>query len=207
MRVIKNADERKSEILHIANQLFNEKGYENTSISDILKEIGIAKGTLYYYFKSKEEIMNEIITQITENIFQQANLIAQDTGLTVPQKIINIILSLNIEDKDSGKEIIKHVNNPENILMHQKQIDSIVKGITPIFTKVINEGIEKGMFNTPFPKESTEMILIYALNVFDNDKITSMEEFSEKISAFIYNLERIFNAKSGSFDFLAQLFN
>ncbi|MEW9077170.1 TetR/AcrR family transcriptional regulator [Terrisporobacter glycolicus] len=207
MRVIKNADERKNEILHISNQLFNEKGYENTSVSDILKEIGIAKGTLYYYFKSKEDIMNTIINQVTLNIFKNANSIAQDSNLTVPQKMINIILSLNIEDSDTGREIIKHVNNPKNTLMHQKQIDAIINGITPIFTKVINEGIEKEIFNTPFPKESTEMILIYALNTFDNNNITSMEELSQKISAFIYNLERIFNTKPGSFDFLAQLFN
>lgn len=207
MRIVKNADERRNEILHVANQLFNEKGYENTSISDILKEIGIAKGTLYYYFKSKEEIMDDIINQMTENIFQYANSIAQDPNLTVPQKMINIILSLNIEDDDSGKEVIKHVNNPENILMHQKQIDALVRSLTPIFTKIINEGIEKEIFNTLYPEESTELFLIYAINTFDKDKITSQEQFNRKKSAFIYNLERIFDAESGSFDFFSKLFN
>lgn len=171
MRVIKTEEERRSEILYTANQLFIEKGYDNTSISDILNKIGIAKGTLYYYFQLKEDIMNAIIDEVSITIFNHANEIA------------------------------------ENTIMHQRQIKSIVSGITPILTNVINEGIEKGLFNTKYPTESVEMILIYSLNTFDMDSISSIEELSKKISAFIYNLECIFNAKKGSFHFLLQLFN
>ena len=54
MRVVKEAEERKNEILDVAERLFGEKGFDNTSTNDILEEIGIARGTLYYHFKSKE---------------------------------------------------------------------------------------------------------------------------------------------------------
>lgn len=206
MRVIKNAEERKNEILQVSSKLFNEKGYENTSISDILKEIGIAKGTLYYYFKSKEDIMNAIIDQVTQNVFHKASTISKDCSLSVQEKMLNIILSLNIEEDYAGKEIIKHVNHPQNLLMHQKQINSVIKGITPILTSVINDGIKMKLFSTNFPQESTEMILVYALYAFDDNNITSMEELMKKAYAFIYNLERIFNTEPGSFNFLTQLF-
>ena len=57
MRVVKEAEERRNEILDVAERLFGTKGFDNTSTNDILKEIGIARGTLYYHFKSKEDIL------------------------------------------------------------------------------------------------------------------------------------------------------
>ena len=54
----KEAEERKKEILDIAEELFTTKGYDNTSTTDILERVGIARGTLYYHFKSKEEILS-----------------------------------------------------------------------------------------------------------------------------------------------------
>ena len=52
MRVVKEAEERKNEILDVAERLFGTKGFDGTSTGDILNEIGIAWGTLYYHFKS-----------------------------------------------------------------------------------------------------------------------------------------------------------
>lgn len=50
MRIVKDGGERRKELLDTARRLFISKGYEKTSINDILKEVGIAKGTFYYYF-------------------------------------------------------------------------------------------------------------------------------------------------------------
>ena len=60
MRVVKDAEERRNEILDVAERLFCAKGFDNASTNDILKEIGIARGTLYYHFKSKEDILDLI---------------------------------------------------------------------------------------------------------------------------------------------------
>ena len=206
MKVIKNGEERKHEILDIAKELFIEKGYENTSIVNILEKVGIAKGTLYYYFTSKEEILDAIIDRISEKIFYKAQEISKDPSLSVQEKILGVIMSLNIED-DKEKKIVNNIHNPQNLLMHQKQFDSIIDNVVPILTKVICEGIEKGIFNTDYPLETVEMILIYTQTVFDSDNNLSMEETLRKISAFIVNLERLLGAEKGSFDFIKQVFN
>ena len=113
---------------------------------------------------------------------------------------------LNIED-DKEKKIVNNIHNPQNLLMHQKQFDSIIDNVVPILTKVICEGIEKGIFNTDYPLETVEMILIYTQTVFDSNNNLSMEETLRKISAFIVNLERLLGAEKGSFDFIKQVFN
>ena len=206
MKVIKNGEERKHEILDIAKELFIEKGYENTSIINILEKVGIAKGTLYYYFTSKEEILDAIIDRISEKIFYKAQEISKDPSLSVQEKILGVVMSLNIED-DKEKKIVNNIHNPQNLLMHQKQFDSIIDNVVPILTKVICEGIEKGIFNTDYPLETVEMILIYTQTVFDSNNNLSMEETLRKISAFIVNLERLLGAEKGSFDFIKQVFN
>ena len=61
MRTVKNAEERKNEILDAAEVLFARKGFEETSTGDILEMVGIARGTLYYHFRSKEEILDSDI--------------------------------------------------------------------------------------------------------------------------------------------------
>ena len=105
MKVIKNGEERKHEILDIAKELFIEKGYENTSIVNILEKVGIAKGTLYYYFTSKEEILDAIIDRISEKIFYKAQEISKDPSLSVQEKILGVVMSLNIED-DKEKKLV-----------------------------------------------------------------------------------------------------
>jgi AcrR family transcriptional regulator len=62
MRVIKEPEERRNEILDTAETLFFTKGYGKTTVNDILQAIGIAKGTFYYYFKSKEEVMDAVLS-------------------------------------------------------------------------------------------------------------------------------------------------
>ena len=69
MRIIKEADIRKNEILDAAGILFTEKGYDNTSVTDIMNAVGIAKGTLYHHYKSKEDILNALIKRQTADIF------------------------------------------------------------------------------------------------------------------------------------------
>ena len=64
MRIVKEAEERRNEILDAAERLFSGKGYNHTTINHILDEVQIAKGTFYYYFKSKEEVMDAIIDRV-----------------------------------------------------------------------------------------------------------------------------------------------
>lgn len=90
-RIVKEADERKNEILDAAERLFTVKGYGKTTILDILEQVGIAKGTFYYYFKSKEEVMDAIIERFIEQDVQKARQIALDKGLTPVQKFCGII--------------------------------------------------------------------------------------------------------------------
>lgn len=83
MRIVKEAEERRNEILDAADELFGRKGFDGTSTNDILEKVGIARGTLYYHFKSKEDILDALIQRYEEQMYSAAAAAAKDGSLPV----------------------------------------------------------------------------------------------------------------------------
>ena len=117
MRVVKEAAERRNEILDVAERLFCTNGYDNTSTNDILAEIGIARGTLYYHFKSKEDILDGMIDRIIDDVVRKAGIIAFDDGLPVLERLTKTVIASNV-DTATGNMILEQVHKPQNALMH-----------------------------------------------------------------------------------------
>lgn len=207
MRVVKEAAERRNEILDAAEVLFVTKGYDKTSTNDILDKVQIARGTLYYHFKSKEDILNAMIDRINSSLFAKAEAIAKDSSVSVIERIVMTITSLRV-NTDIGNEIITQVHKPQNALLHQKMQQSLVAGILPILVGLVEEGNAQGIFNVKFPKETTEMLVLYSTIAFDDDYDESPESVQKRITAFLYNVERLLGAKEGSVQsVMMKLFN
>lgn len=206
MRDVKDAEERRNEILDVASELFEKKGFDATSTNDILEKVGIARGTLYYHFKSKEHIMDALIERYNNRLLAAAKVIAEDQRIPVDERIIRVVMALNITNQ-GGQEIVEHIHKPQNALMHQKIQRAIINGITPILTAIVREGIEEGVFNTPFPYECMEMVVVYASTIFDGD-LVEMSDVERYLcmQGFVFNVERLFGAESGSLMKVLQVF-
>ncbi|MFJ8518715.1 TetR/AcrR family transcriptional regulator [Lysinibacillus xylanilyticus] len=202
----KEAMERRNEILDVADELFGQKGFDGTSTNDILEKVGIARGTLYYHFKSKEDIMDALIERYNTQILGSAKEIASNKNIPVHERIVRVVMALNISG-GNGKEIIDHIHKPQNALMHQKIQKVIINGLPPILTEIIREGIEQGLFSTPYPYECMEMIVAYTNTVFDDDMVDlTVEERAARIPAFIFNVERLLGVESGSLMYMMKMF-
>lgn len=202
----KEAMERRNEILDAADELFGQKGFDGTSTNDILEKVGIARGTLYYHFKSKEDIMDALIERYNTQILGSAKEIASNKNIPVHERIVRVVMALNISG-GNGKEIIDHIHKPQNALMHQKIQKVIINGLPPILTEIIREGIEQGLFSTPYPYECMEMIVAYTNTVFDDDMVNlTDEERAARIPAFIFNVERLLGVESGSLMYMMKMF-
>ncbi|MDU5143819.1 MAG: TetR/AcrR family transcriptional regulator [Paenibacillus dendritiformis] len=206
MRVVKQAEERRNEILDAADELFGQKGFDGTSTNDILEKVGIARGTLYHHFKSKEDIMDALIERYSVRLLGAAREVAADKSIPVVERIIRVVMALNISG-GSSNEIMEHIHKPQNALMHQKIQTVIINGVPPLLTEIIREGIEQGMFNTPFPYECMEMVVIYANTVFDDDMVQMTDdERASRMQAFVFNVERLLGAQSGSLMHVVRMF-
>lgn len=197
MRIVKEAEERKNEILDVAERLFGENGYDNTSTNDILNEIGIARGTLYYHFKSKEDILNAVIERMTGQMLAKAKNLVSQKEIPVLKRLTLMIKTLNLND-DYGDTIMEQIHKPQNALLHQKMQERLLTEVSPLITDLIREGMAQGICQTDYPAEVAEMTFLYVNTVFDDLMEHSGEEKQRKIVAFIYNLERLLNMKTGS---------
>lgn len=199
MRVVKEAEERKNEILDVAERLFGAKGFDNTSTGDILNEIGIARGTLYYHFKSKEDILDAMIDRMTGRLVEKAADIAKKKEIPVLRRLTMMMLALNVNEP-LGQEIMEQVHKPQNALMHQKMQSRLLAAVNPLISGLIEEGIIQGICQTEYPAEVAEMTLLYSNTIFDDLAEHNKEERERKIEAFIYNLERLLGMERGSME-------
>lgn len=190
---------KKEQILDKALHLFLEKGFDKTSISDILDSLDIARGTLYYHFESKEAIMDAIIARQAQKVIQKVEKIVDDHSLPVYDKLFALFAAMNFSDLNGGQQMIDYLNQPQNALFHEKNNQMIIEKISPLLAQVIEEGIQKTNFENPFPLYTAEMILILIIGFLDNRLADlSQEELLERMDSLLHNIERLLGAPEGA---------
>lgn len=200
MRIVKEAKERKNEILDAAEELFAAKGYEETSTGDILDRVGIARGTLYYHFKSKEDILDALIERINGMLIAGAKKVAEDRSIPVVERLVRTIMSLNLDSGEAsiGHEVLQQVHKPQNALMHQKMQQSLLGEVVPVLAGLVEEGNAQGLFHVEYPRETMELLVLYPVTVFDECFQQTPEQQVNRVQAFIHNTEILLGAEAGS---------
>lgn len=209
MRITKDHDERRNEILDTAERLFYTKGYTKTTINDILNEIGIAKGTFYYYFKSKDEVMHAIINRIVDYDLVVAKEIAKDTELSVNAKLLKIMLSQGqgAQPDSHKKELTEQFQQEGNEIIHQQTLAIIIKKLSPVLAEVVEEGVEQGLFHVERAQETIEFLLAGAEFIFDLSSFQwTPQEQENRVLAFLELMENALGAQKGSFSYLTSIF-
>lgn len=191
MRIIKGHDERRNEIIQTATHLFMEKGYDACSVNDILTAVGIAKGTFYYYFKSKEDVLDAGIEQLSERVFARVKEISEDKQASPVDRMLKIMMAIRIKDKFADT-LIEEMHKKNNALLHQKTLVSILNRLTPVFTEIVEEGNKDGVFVCPYPEQCIQILLSSALTLLD-DGIFHFAKEKERLilQALFFTTEKI----------------
>lgn len=172
------------DILSTAYSFFIEKGYEKTSIQDIINELGISKGAIYHYFKSKEEILQSVLLLEKEKDNTYLDKLIQEADGCNAQEKIKYVLNKIISDENintTNRFLLNQTNNSKAIIQSIIQtvnIDSIK------FFEIIKDGVKDGSLNTDFPKECSELLLLLC-NIWLNP-ILFNRTYEETVNRFIF---------------------
>ncbi len=206
MRTIKDGEERRKELLLTARKLFVQKGYDQTSINDILEIVDIAKGTFYYYFSSKEEVLEAIIMDIVNEGVTRAEHILQDTSFPVLNRIVMAVMA-QTPDFEGALDLAEEMHKVKNAKLEQLYRKTMLKKMISVLEGAMKEAQELGIVHTDYPKECIESLLLMGHMMFDCDTFEwKSEEYPVKVRAFLCNAERILGTKEGEFQVFMEMF-
>lgn len=161
------AENRRRDILVAAARVFARKGYVNASLDDVASQIGVTKGVIYYYFRSKEEIITEIrATATREAIERLERIVAQEA----PPDVM-----LRAAVRDLVDHIFDDLDRYANVLYTGDRISpeshALVRGLQRRYEEmlrgIIEAGIAQGLFARRDAKITTFTILRAILGVAD----------------------------------------
>lgn len=149
MRTTKKPEERKEEIVQTAKRLFVERGYKRTQIKDIVGAVGVAQGLFYYYFKSKEDVMEAVAAEYGTKIFCRIReLVNQD--ISAIQKLM-AIYDFFIDAAQQQKALFLEIQNAGGGEVHEKIILDVGGKLIPYISQIIKEGKKNGELSCEAP--------------------------------------------------------
>lgn len=162
-------------ILDTATRLFVQKGYERTSIQDIINNLGgLSKGAIYHHFKSKEEILIAVTNKMTEESNRMLFETRNNPDMTGKEKLKKLL-----EDSVNRPAHDEIFSAAPNIKSSPALVSSIlmesVETVAPEYVlPIIKQGIEDGSIQTEYPEELAELIMLVGNvwldpMVFDDD--------------------------------------
>ncbi len=199
MRITKDPEVRRNELMDAAEQLFVEKGYEHTSASDIIRKVGVAQGTFYYYFKSKDEILNAVIDRYLERYTDLVKAVGNDDTMNAQQKVQCIIDAL-FSMSDRKRKFSQYLNLEGKVARHERYQGYIESEISPIVTRIIKQGMSEGIFEVDHPAETTELVMLVVKHLNGNvRRIEDRKERAIKAKVATTLIEKALSAPKGSF--------
>lgn len=187
-------EDTKTKIINTAIKLFAEKGFSDTSMSQIANNADVGKGTIYWHFDSKEDLFLSIIREKGQSYFEK--VLALDESDLEPEEIIYQYIKDRIEFIENNYEVARMlINNNDVINREFKEImQNRHQKMVSVLENTINKGIEKGVFRSGNSDEYALMIINAANSAHNNFSCClkgDIEEKTKKIYDFImYGLDR-----------------
>ncbi|MEK5645504.1 TetR family transcriptional regulator [Paenibacillus rhizosphaerae] len=182
----KYPEETINQILTVALNLFIQKGYEQTSVQDIINELGgLTKGAIYHHFKSKEEILQAVTDHLFQGVDDMLSSVRDDKELNGREKLRKIsLVSLDNPAQDELASVAPNLlRNPK---MLAALIENIIEKAVPIYIQpIIEQGMRDGSIRTDYPRELSEVLMVLT-NIWLNPAIipASPEVVLRKVKFF-----------------------
>lgn len=199
-------DLKKSEkILDALQQLLEEKSIQHISVSEIASKAGIGKGSIYYYFPSKDAIVDALIKRSYAMPLQTAKALSTQTGVSSFTRMAMLFQACRTSSAAFLKQNPSSAASVEDLaFLHQKYLNYLISELKPALTDIISQGIDCGEICFDRPAALAEIALIVLAVKLDNSLAPSTpEETKDTLKGLISLLEKGTGVPAGTLDYLS----
>lgn len=199
------AQNKYNRILDALMTLLEDKNIKSISVSDIAHTAGIAKGSIYYYFSSKDAIIEALVERSYASSIETAKQLAKKTDIPPFTRMALIFQACRNSSLEflRQKSVSETTNVKEKSMLHHKYLNYIVSELKPVLAKIICQGIDSREISFDYPEALAEIVLLVLTVKLDNTLIpSSPEEIEQTILGLIALLEKGTDNPKGSLNFL-----
>lgn len=195
---------KQDQILDALQTLLGDKNIQNISVSEIAQTAGIGKGSIYYYFPSKDSIVDALVERNYEKPLETAKNLAKQTSISPFTRMAMIFQACrNSSTEFRAQDEAKTSDAKEDAFIRQKYMKHLISEMKPVLTEIIRQGIEQGEIHFDYPAALAEIVLIVLTVKLDNSLVPSDPgEIEETILGLISLLEKGTENPAGSLNFL-----
>lgn len=176
-----NYEDNRIDLIKKIWNIFLNHGYEKVTVALIIKELSLSKGRFYHYFVSKEECLDAVVKYYASKYREKAAIAINN--LDSAQEKLKTLIQFGSKLHDTS-DSYDDINKRENVIFHEKFMVALVKEFSPLYSDVISQGVNEGVFRVDFPNETAEMLLTLAQFYFDKGLFQwSDEEIESKVIA------------------------
>jgi AcrR family transcriptional regulator len=198
-RVSKEPEKRKQDLIEAAKRLFMTKGYEQTAVSDIVKELNVAQGTFYYHFRSKAEILEEVVKGFVFSLVERARFAAERDDIDAVARL-NKFFDTLARFGTVNNELIDFIHQETNLPIHDKLAKITMAKVVPLLSKIIRDGTAEGAFKITYPVETAMFLLLAIGEIFHDPGVINDPEKIKRVRITVEQcVARALGMKEGSF--------
>lgn len=196
MRISKDPEVRKSELIEAAETLFREEGYRQTSVSEIVKKVGVAQGTFYYYFESKDDILDAVVDHYIDSYRRALEWLLAQADVD-PCRKIEIVANTALALHKFDPHLAEFLHAEENLATRQRYVMKSISVVIPQITAIVEQGKAAGIFELRYPRESVEMMVYAFMYLEDAVALSDDERYGQMILAAEDILARVLGVERG----------
>lgn len=212
-RVLKAPAVRRAELIDCAQGLFLTRGYEATTINDVIAATGLSKGAFYHHFRSKEDLLEAIAERFARESLGFIERLRADPGLDALRRL-NRLLALS---RDWKREHIAELRamfttllRPENAMLYHRIVEAAFAVLAPALSAIIAQGEAEGVFDAGDPRTAADTLLwlsngrraLVVTAMAETDTETALRLIVDRVRAEEAITNRILGLRTGGVDLL-----
>ena len=150
---------RRAALVSAAAAVFAQRGVANTAVSDIVKAAGVAQGTFYLYFDTKDDAVLAVVARIADALLDRMSVRVAAAASAVERLLVVRDVLSEVAAEPGASDLIELMHRPENRALHDRLAEDLTPRLIPLVEAIVAQGVKEGVFRVDDPRAAAWFVL------------------------------------------------